>query len=98
MAKRIIKLKYPAKCKECGADLPVGSRAKHYGPGRIYGVDCHSRNSKPLAKDQAIAAYENGEINRGRLNSILDPHGAYTPDGTKIGSTCSCEDYPCCGH
>ena len=98
MTKRIIKLKYPAKCRECGADLPVGSRAKYYNRNSIYGVDCHSRNSKPLTKDRAIAAYENGEINRGRLNSILNPYGAYTPDGTKIGSSCGCEDYPCCGH
>lgn len=28
--------------------------------------------------------------------------GVYSPDGyggwQKIGSTCGCEDYPCCGH
>ena len=30
--------------------------------------------------------------------SRLNPHGVFTPDGRKIGSTCGCEDYPCCGH
>ncbi len=28
----------------------------------------------------------------------LNPHGVFTPDGRQIGSTCGCEDYPCCGH
>ena len=30
--------------------------------------------------------------------SKLNSHGVFTPDGQKIGSTCGCEDYPCCGH
>lgn len=34
----------------------------------------------------------------GAVLSRLDPHGIYTPDGRKIGSSCGCEDYPCCGH
>ena len=61
-------------------------------------MDCHSRGSQPFTKAQAMMAYESGDISRGRLNSILDPYGVFTPDGEKIGSTCGCEDYPCCGH
>lgn len=34
----------------------------------------------------------------GYILSCQDPYGVYTPDGRKIGSTCHCEDYPCCGH
>ena len=34
----------------------------------------------------------------GMLLSRMDPHGLYTQDGRKIGSSCHCEDYPCCGH
>ena len=34
----------------------------------------------------------------GMQYSRLDPTGVYLADGTKIGSTCHCEDYPCCGH
>lgn len=34
----------------------------------------------------------------GLILSERDPHGVYTVDGHRIGSTCHCEDYPCCGH
>ena len=34
----------------------------------------------------------------GMTLSRHDPYGVYTPAGEKIGSTCNCEDYPCCGH
>ena len=98
MAKRIIKLKYSAKCRECGADLPVGSRARYYGRGKIYGVDCHSSRSKFQTDSQVIDAYRDGRISEGAINSHFDTHGVYTHDGKKIGSTCGCEDYPCCGH
>jgi hypothetical protein len=35
-----------------------------------------------------------------RAKSALDPGGVYSSDGECIGRirTCSCEDYPCCGH
>lgn len=48
---RVIKLKYAARCKDCGADLPVGSRARYYGYGRVYGVDCHSRSDAGSARN-----------------------------------------------
>ena len=95
---RVIKLKYSAKCKECGADLPVGSRARYYGRGKIYGSDCHSRRSKFETDSQVIDAYREGRLSEGAINSHFDPTGVYAHDGTKIGSTCGCEDYPCCGH
>lgn len=34
----------------------------------------------------------------GMTMSRLNPNGIFTPDGQQIGSTCHCEDYPCCGH
>ena len=34
----------------------------------------------------------------GYVLSCQNPHGVFTPDGRQIGSTCHCEDYPCCGH
>lgn len=34
----------------------------------------------------------------GYILSRQDPYGIYTPAGNRIGSTCKCEDYPCCGH
>jgi len=41
MARRIISLRYPAKCSDCGAALPAGAQARYYGPGRVYGTECH---------------------------------------------------------
>lgn len=43
MAKTIT-LKFEGKCADsnCGAILPVGSKAKWYGRGRVYGIGCHS--------------------------------------------------------
>lgn len=34
----------------------------------------------------------------GLTYSRLNPHGIFTSNGQQIGSTCGCEDYPCCGH
>jgi ribosomal protein L37AE/L43A len=44
MARRVISLKYPATCADCGADLEVGDEARYYGRGRVYGVACHDRD------------------------------------------------------
>jgi len=87
---RTITLKYSGRCKDCGAFLPAGSRAKYYGRGRIYGIGCHSKKNK--------TAYEQGDRSPGAIASHFDRTGVYSYDGRKIGSTCGCEDYPCCGH
>jgi len=83
---KIITLKYAGKCIDCGASLSKGSHAKWYGRGRIA---CHSCNN--------IDSYTPGEP-EGLTRSRYDKYGVYTPDGAQIGSTCNCEDYPCCGH
>ncbi len=42
---RIIRIKYPAVCEECGSTLPVGTRAAYYPNGLIYGREgCHERH------------------------------------------------------
>lgn len=38
----------------------------------------------------------NGRIDNSDQNGR--DYGVYSSDGRKIGSTCNCEDYPCCGH
>lgn len=52
---RIIRLKYPAVCEECGSDLPMGTRAAYYGNGLIFGREgCHNRQreqSRPTPSD-----------------------------------------------
>ncbi len=90
MAKTIT-LRYPARCADCGAHLPKGSRARWYGRGRIYGIDCHDR------AESGQIPYTPGEP-EGLTRSRYDRYGLYTPNGRKIGSSCGCIDYPCCGH
>lgn len=61
---KVIKLKEPAKCADCGRDLPTGTRAKYYGEGKIYCADGEGHNapadpqagSGPAAPDTAPAA------------------------------------------
>ena len=51
---KIITLKYAGKCADCGAELPAGSRARWYGRGKIYGLDCHQ-------PDEGAIPYRDGE-------------------------------------
>ena len=48
-ARKTITLKFAGKCADCGAVLPVGTRARWYGRGRVYGLDCHedTRHATP---------------------------------------------------
>ncbi len=41
--KRTIVLENQVRCRECGTDLFPGDKARHYGPGRVYGTTCHAR-------------------------------------------------------
>ena len=53
---RLINLKYPGTCLDCGAELAEGSKAKFYGRGRIYGVDCHEKGDRPNVQTALEAA------------------------------------------
>lgn len=94
MAGKVITSKFDANCYGCGNRLPAGSKVKWYGRGIVYGLkgecDC---NASPFYRE---VARENESA--GLLLSRADRYGVYTVDGQKIGSTCGCEDYPCCGH
>ena len=96
-----LRLRWAAKCRDCGADRPAGTLAKWYGRGRVYGIDCHDRNGASTGRTgnvgEALRRQANGAC-AGEVASLVDPYGAYTADGVKIGSGCGCEDYPCCGH
>lgn len=49
---KTITLKYAGKCADCGAVLEVGTTARWYGRGRIYGLDCHEdRRHAPVAHE-----------------------------------------------
>jgi hypothetical protein len=86
MAKTIT-LQYAAACRDCGAELQPGAKARWYGRGRVYGLDCHEQTPR-----------ERGGEPLGQTLSRYDRYGIYSGDGTRLGSHCRCEDYPCCGH
>jgi len=46
MGRKKITLRYAGKCRECGAKLEVGESAWWYGKGKVYGTNCHSKDSK----------------------------------------------------
>jgi len=92
---KIITLDRPGTCNDCGSHLPIGTRAKYYGPGRLYGIGCHVKPaSLPSARKSGYRESEPLGLTRSRY----DRYGVYAHDGTHLGSTCGCEDYPCCGH
>ena len=41
MVGRMITLKYAGKCRDCGASLLAGSKAKYHGNNVVSGLDCH---------------------------------------------------------
>ena len=94
---RQIKLRYAARCADCGAHLAVGSLARYYGRGRIYGLECHPHHPQRHTAAEVAQAERDG-AEPGMIASMADPYGVYSRDGEKLGSTCGCEDYPCCGH
>ena len=58
---KIIEISKRATCYDCGADLPIGSRARCYRGGKVYGVDCHSVDWTAIK-----------EAKRQRDNALLD--------------------------
>ena len=42
---RTISLKWPSACRDCGANLAVGSTARYYGRGYVYGTECHPQKN-----------------------------------------------------
>ncbi len=98
---RIIALRYEAQCADCGAPLIAGDRARYYGKGRVYGVDCHSKSEsmeRAAERPQALSEEQHHNWSAGRIASHYDPVGAYAVDGTYLGkSGPRCEDAPCCG-
>jgi len=51
MMARTITLKFTGTCRDCGTNLAVGEKARWYGRGIVYGVDCHA---KPAEFDDGI--------------------------------------------
>jgi len=48
--------KYAGACADCGSELPAGAKARYYGRGRLYGIDCHEDTAKTSAAPPILAA------------------------------------------
>ena len=53
---RKITLHYPGICTDCGSELPIGTTARYYGRGRIYGVECHDVPTTPTTPTRYLLA------------------------------------------
>ena len=98
---RVITLKYRGTCTSCGVSLPKGVRALWHGRGKVRCLDCDVSSmlaTKATERADTRTAYEQGDRSPGAIASHYDRYGIYTQDGQRIGSSCGCIDYPCCGH
>ena len=102
----IITLQRDGTCADCGASLPAGTRARWYRNGAVYGLDCHEASATRPARTRSArrtrrdrrTSYERGDRSAGAIASHYDRTGLYTATGERIGASCGCIDYPCCGH
>ncbi len=58
---RTITLKYDATCRDCGTQLYAGERARYYGRGRVYGVECHEQRPHRRTGRTGMAQAERAE-------------------------------------
>ena len=92
---RTITLRYAARCADCGAQLPAGTRARWYRRGVVYGLACHDTTAGGA---RPRTAFEAGDTSPGAIASHYDRRGAYSVDGRFLGTVGPrCEDAPCCG-
>jgi len=90
---KTLSLRFSATCRDCGAHLPAGTKARYYGRGKVYGLSCHTRSGATGG-----TAYENGDTSPGAVASHYDRRGVYSVDGRFLGTSGPrCEDAPCCG-
>ena len=55
MARKVFPLEYAATCKDCGTELEPGAMVRYYGPGRVYGTECHPQKGKAENASRADA-------------------------------------------
>ncbi len=95
---RTIRLRYPARCADCGAELPQGAKAKYYGPRRVYGIGCHA-NGNGEADDDGLPAGMRRDTDGTPMALVYPYQGARRPEWRRGYSATGirCEDAPCCG-
>ena len=83
----IIKAKFSSTCPTCGRRIKKGDSVEWSKGRKAVHADC----------SDVTPAYREGEP-LGLTRSRHDRYGVYAADGHRMGSTCGCIDYPCCGH
>ena len=89
---RIIKLRWPAVCRDCGTDLAPGIEARYYGKGRIFGVHCHDKDGNrtswgPSGPPADTALDGAAQIERDRRELDATEHGPDVITGALAGIT-----------
>jgi len=76
MAKTIT-LKFAGKCADtqCGAVLSVGTKARWYGRGRVYGMDCHDKVEGGIRWANGRAVQANGMCEDAPACGCCGPEG-----------------------
>lgn len=83
----------PVRCADCGAALITGSPVRYYGPGKIYGTECHSREGKatcekPRKESSSGAAVETPAVPATSCAENLPPASSSTsPRAPRRAST-----------
>jgi hypothetical protein len=96
-----MKAKYAGKCRECGGRIRKGDEIDWSRGGGAIHARC--RGNDISASEEKFDAWMDKEAEHdgeplGLTYSRYDRYGVYAADGHKMGSTCGCIDYPCCGH
>lgn len=68
--RRIIRLKFKGRCRACGSTLPVGARARYYGYGHVYGMDCHDKDDNPLYEMPLLERPSDEHDDRDPMNPV----------------------------
>ena len=78
----IITLNRPGVCKQCGAELAEGAKARYYGRAGMYGIGCHEDNRPAKANITAVAEpVVEGQIDA--MINMLKELGVYTAPSLK---------------
>lgn len=96
MAGKLITLTFAGTCRACKSVLPVGSRARWYGHGVVYGLACHADTRTEEQKAASRARYAR-PIERLSASAPMMAMSSFEDATLTQGIRCSHEDAPACG-
>lgn len=96
---RTITARFDGTCRRCGGAFEAGDSIRYGGRGRTYHLkrEC-SGNAYSPPRYRRTRRSGPVDDSPGARASYYDPRGAYSADGTFLGTVGRrCEDAPCCG-